>query len=166
MKILTVENKSFDMNMLPDEIDDLRFSILDYSDQTDVDYKFWPLIYAETFSSPAADLKIGDYRIQMPLDWNIVIADKIYGSVEILAIQHLMDKGFSAFGMNPISGFRPEFLPIEVINVFPDVKWCFPQLKYGHLLTVPLSDEVGAICCYFVKNTNRLPDELDIGKLV
>src|ERR1700722_6399266 len=117
MKILTPDNKPFDMNMIPDEIDDIRFSILDYSDQSAIDYIFWPLVYIETFSSPAADLKIGDYPIQVPLSWSIVIADKVYSTVEILPIQHLSDRGFSAFILNPYGGkhsYMPNFYPVEI----------------------------------------------------
>ena len=32
MRILTLENEAFEMNELPDEIDDLRFAVLDNND--------------------------------------------------------------------------------------------------------------------------------------
>ena len=49
MKILTLENKSFDLNNLPEEIDeDFRFSILDNSTPSDPDFFFVPLIYLES----------------------------------------------------------------------------------------------------------------------
>ena len=32
MKILTVENKTYDINCVPDEIDDIRYCVLDASD--------------------------------------------------------------------------------------------------------------------------------------
>jgi hypothetical protein len=40
MKILTLENESFDLEHLPDEIDDMRFAIFDNSDPGDPDYLF------------------------------------------------------------------------------------------------------------------------------
>ena len=35
MRILTLENTAFEMNEIPDEVDDLRFSILDNSNNID-----------------------------------------------------------------------------------------------------------------------------------
>ena len=66
MNILTHENKTFELNTLPDEIDDLRYGVLDYSDPNNPDYFFVPLIFLENFYSPAAVLKIGNYQIEMP----------------------------------------------------------------------------------------------------
>ena len=69
MKILTNENVMFDMSTLPEEIDDdLRFCVLDYSNQAEVDFLFPPLYYVDHFSRPAADLKIGNFKTQVPLD--------------------------------------------------------------------------------------------------
>ena len=44
MKILTLENRTYELDVLPEEIDDLRFSILDNSDTSDTDYFFIPLL--------------------------------------------------------------------------------------------------------------------------
>ena len=44
MKILTLNNRSFDLNDLPDEIeDDIRFSVLDNSNANDPDFCFFVL---------------------------------------------------------------------------------------------------------------------------
>ena len=43
MKILTVENKTYDINCVPDEIDDIRYCVLDASDPEFVDFYFLPL---------------------------------------------------------------------------------------------------------------------------
>ena len=47
MRILTLENTSYEMNDIPDEVDDLRFAILDNSNPADPDYFFIPLIFFE-----------------------------------------------------------------------------------------------------------------------
>ena len=66
MQILTLENEYFDLNTLPKEIDkDIRYSILDNSDPKDPDYFFVPLIYLESFSSPAVVLQIGNTQVQI-----------------------------------------------------------------------------------------------------
>ena len=58
MRILTLEDKSFEMNELPDEVDDLRFAVLDNSDPRNPDYFYIPLIFLESFNSPALVLDI------------------------------------------------------------------------------------------------------------
>jgi len=45
MKILTLNNRSFDLNELPEEVDeDTRFSVLDNSNPQEPDFFFMPLI--------------------------------------------------------------------------------------------------------------------------
>jgi hypothetical protein len=166
MKILTTDNTSFEMNNIPDEIDDIRYCVLDYSNQQNIDYIFIPLLFLESFNSPAVDLKLGNFRIQMPMDWSIVIGDKNSGDLEIISLKQINDRSFDAFSINPINGYMPHFQEIEIMNVFPDVKWYFPKLKYGHLLAVPLDDSESPLCCFFVKDTNKIPEALDITQLV
>ena len=45
MRILTLENEFYNLETLPDEIDDLRFAILDNSNPQNVDYHYIPLIF-------------------------------------------------------------------------------------------------------------------------
>ena len=165
MRILTPENTSYNMEEVPNQVDDLRYCVLDYSNQADVDFLFYPLIFLDQFPRPAADLQLGPYRIQMPLDWSIIIADKHLGAMEIVELKHLNDRDFDAFVLNPINGYMPQFLEITIQNVFPDVTWNIPKLKRGHILAVPLSDSPAPPCAFFVKDTNKLPDGLDISKV-
>ena len=44
MKILTPDNKCFEMNSLPDEIDDIRYCVMDVTDKDDPDFFFIPLV--------------------------------------------------------------------------------------------------------------------------
>ena len=54
MKILTLDNTCFSLNNLPEELEeDVRFSVLDNSDPNEPDFFFMPLIFLESFSSPA-----------------------------------------------------------------------------------------------------------------
>ena len=69
MQILTLENKTFYLNDLPEEVDDdLRYAVLDNSDSNNPDYFYLPLIFLESFTGPAAVLKVGEWQITMPLD--------------------------------------------------------------------------------------------------
>ena len=75
MRILTLDNKPYDLDHLPEEVDDMRFAILDNSDPANPDYHYIPLIFLESFNAPALVLQIGDARIKMPMDWQVLILE-------------------------------------------------------------------------------------------
>ena len=118
MKILTLDtNTAYNLETLPDEVDDLRFAILDNSNPSNVDYHFIPLIFLESFSSPALVLKIADKTIKMPVDWQILIGEQEHGDLETLPLTSLNDRGFHAFSFNPLSSYAPLFLTIEIMDI-------------------------------------------------
>lgn len=169
MRLLTPENKPFAMYEIPDKIEkdfDLRYCVLDYSDSSNVDYAFKPLLFLDIFEKSAVHLKIGKFRIQMPAHWSIVVADKHLGMVELVKLSQFNDRDFDAFVFNPLKSYMPEFMAIEIIDSFPDTKWYFPQLKYGHILAVPLSDTDAPLCAYFVQDAHKIPESLDISQMV
>ena len=168
MKILILDNRAFDLNELPEEIDeDVRFSVLDNSIPSDPDFYFMPLIFLESFNSPAILLRIGDHEIQMPLDWCMVVGDKDCGlDPEVLPLTSINERGFDALIFNPIAGFRPEHYPVEIINVFQDVRWYFPKMKNSQLLTVPLADSHNPPCAFFVKEISRQSEIILLDRLI
>lgn len=168
MQILTLENRSFDLNNLPEEVDDsMRFSVLDNSDPQNPDFFFQPLIFLESFNSPAMVLRIGDQEVSMPIDWSIAVGDSSSAcDIEILPLTSLNDRGFEAFCFNPLSSFRVEFKPIEIVNFYNDVKWYFPKMKNGQLLSVPLSSSEKPLCAYFVKEISRQCEIIDLSKIL
>lgn len=165
MHILTAEDIPYDLTYVPEEIDDIHYCVLDYTDKKDVDYVFVPLVFLEIFTAPAVVLQIGKYQLKMPLDWSVVICEPDCSDPEIIPLSSLNDRGFKAFTFNPRSGFLPKFHEIEIVNVYQEVKWHFPKLRHGHILAVPLSAEEGAPCAYFVKETTKVPDTLDSSQL-
>ena len=168
MKILTLNNRSFDLNDLPDEIeDDVRYSVLDNSNANEPDFFFMPLIFLESFNSPAILLNIGGYEVQMPLDWCMIVGDKDCGmDPEVLPLTSLNERGFDSFIFNPINVFKCEYMPIEIVNIYQDVKWYFPKMKNGQLLTVPLHDGPSPPCAYFVKEVSRQSEILQLDKVL
>lgn len=168
MRILTLDNNAFDLNELPEEIEeDIRFSVLDNSDPSSPDFFFMPLIFLESFNSPAILLKIGDNEVQMPLDWSMVVGDKECGlDPEVLPLTSINERGFDAFIFNPLKGFKPEYAHIEILNIFQDVRWYFPKMKNGQLLTVPTADGPNPPCAFFVKEVSRQCEILQIDKLI
>lgn len=165
MRILTVDNTFYELDDIPDVVDDLRFGILDYSNPKNVDYYFIPLMFLESFYAPAAVLKVGKYQVNVPLDWSIVICDSEIGEPEVMSLMSLNDRGYTAFATNPISAFTPEFLDISITNIYNDVKWYAPKLKNGHLLCIPLHDGPKPSCILLVKEANKIPEVLDLNEL-
>ena len=155
MRILTLDNCAYDLNSLPEEIDDMRFAILDNSDSDNPDYHYIPLIFLESFNSPALVLQIGEHRIKMPVDWQILIGEPDLGDLEMLPLTSINDRGFKVFEFNPLKSFMPTFLNIEIVDVYHEVTWFAPKLKNGQMLAVPLTDEPNPPCVYFVKDISR-----------
>ena len=164
MRILTLENTAFEMNEIPDEVDDLRFSILDNSDPNNPDYFFIPLIFLESFNSPALVLNIAGYVIRLPVDWKILTGEEDVGDLEMIDVSSLNERGFKAFSFNPISSYMPEYLPIDIIDLYSDVKWFFPKLKQGQILAIPLELGEKPKVVYAAKEINKQNEVVDITK--
>lgn len=167
MNILTLDNESLDLNTLPDEITtDIRFSVLDNSDPNEPDFFFVPLIFLESFSSPSCVLEINGREIQMPIDWHMAVGDSTTGNdLEILPLTSIADRGFEAFIFNPLTSYKPDFGDVKVVNYYNDVKWYFPKVKNGQLLSVPITDGKNPLCAYFIRDITRQIESIDYGKL-
>jgi len=168
MQILTLDNQTFSLNNLPEEVDEnTRFAVLDNSDPKEPDFFFMPLIFLESFNAPAMVLNIGGNEIAMPLDWSIAVGDSQSGcDIEILPLTSLNDRGFEALCFNPLSSFRVEFKKIEIVNFYNDVKWYFPKMKNSQLLATPISQGAKPDCVYFVKEISRQNEIIQLDKLL
>ena len=96
MRILTLDNTSYNLNNQQDELEeDLRFSVLDNSDIDNPDFFFIPLIFLESFSSPAIVMDVAGNEVMMPVDWHMAVGDSNTGNdLEILPLTSLNDRGF------------------------------------------------------------------------
>jgi len=162
MKILTLDNTVFELDALPEEIDDMRSPIFDNSDPANADHFYIPLIFLETFNSPALVLKIGNTTMKMPIDWQVLIGEPDVGDLEMLALTSINDRGFKVFEFNPLTSFAPTYLNIEIVDVYQDVTWYVPKLKNGQMLAVPIDDTPNPRCVYFVKDISRNCEIVDI----
>jgi hypothetical protein len=103
----------------------------------------------------------------MPLDWCIAVGCSEAGSdLEVLPLTSLNERGFEAFLFNPLKSFKTEFAKIEIINFYNDVKWYFPKMKNGQLLSVPITEGKNPLCAFFVKDISRQSEIIDFGKLL
>jgi len=168
MQILTLEDKTFSLNNLPEEVDEnTRFAVLDNSTPAEPDFFFMPLIFLESFNAPAIVLRIGDDEIAMPVDWSIAVGDSTSScDIEVLPLTSLNDRGFEALIFNPLSSFRVEFKKIEIINFYNDVKWYFPKMKNGQLLATPTRFGNKPPCAYFVKEISKQQELIQLDKLL
>lgn len=164
MRILTLDNVAYEMDEIPDQVEDLRFCVFDNSDPKDPDYYYIPLIFLESFNSPALVLKIGNNTVKMPVDWQLLIGEPDLGDLEVVPLTSINDRGFSVFCFNPRSSFRPEFMQVEIIDIYQDVKWYFPKLKPGQMLAVPLNNGEEPLCAYFVKDISRQSEVVNYTK--
>jgi hypothetical protein len=153
------------MDQIPNEIDEIRFCVLDNSNPKEPDYFYIPLIFLESFNSPALVLKIGDNVIRMPVGWQLLIGEPDFGDLEVVPLTSINDRGFNVFCFNPLTSFRPEFMPVEIVDIYQDIKWYFPKLKSGQLLAVPLTEGPKPLCAYFIKDLSRQSEVIDYSKV-
>jgi len=152
------------MDQIPEEIEEVRFCVFDNSDPKDPDYFYIPLIFLESFNSPALVLKIGENIIRMPVDWQLLIGEPDFGDLEVIPLTSINDRGFNVFCFNPLSSFRPEFKQVEIVDIYQDVKWYFPKLKPGQMLAVPLTEGKEPLCVFFIKDISRQSEVVDYSK--
>jgi len=168
MRILTLDNECFNLDDLPEQIeDDVRFSVLDNSDPKNPDFFFVPLIFLESFSAPAMVLDIGGHEVTMPVDWNIAVGCSESGNdLEVLPLTSINDRGFETFLFNPLTSFKTEFAEIKIVNFYTEVKWYFPKMKNGQLLSVPIREGKNPLCAYFVKDISRQCEVIEYSLLM
>jgi len=112
-------------------------------------------------------MEIAGNEIMMPIDWHIAVGDsETNNDLEVLPLTSLNDRGFEAFLFNPIKSFKPDYAEVKILNFYNDVKWYFPKMKNGQLLSVPLSEGHNPQCAYFVKDISRQMELIDYGQLI
>ena len=167
MQILTLDNKCFKLTQLPEKLEDeVHFSVLDNSDPSNPDCFFIPLIFIESFNSPAIVMEINGHEIMMPVDWSLAVGDSTTGNdLEVLPLTSINDRGFEVFLYNPLKSFKTEFGNIQITNFYNDVKWYFPKMKNGQLLSVPITEGHNPLCAFFVKDISRQSELIDYTNL-
>lgn len=165
MNILLAENKPYDLNHIPEEVDDVYFCVLDCNEPEHIDFQFLPLIYLESFYSPCMVLKIGKYTVNVPLDWSIMVCDEEYTSLELVTLTSLNNRGFHTVLFNPLRQMFPTTAEISVVNVYADVKWFFPKLKMGNVLVMPVESGDVPLCILLVKDHAKIPVPLETSLL-
>ena len=163
MKILKTDNTPFNLDKVPETGDDIQYCVLDTNNNKNIDFFFIPLIFMETFNAPSMVMEVGEHTIQMPIDWSVMVIEKELGQCEMVPLTSINDRGFEAMVINPLTVNMTESYEIKIVNVFQDVKWYFPKLKHGHIMSVPLNDRPNPPCMFFAKEINQIPDVINVG---
>ena len=168
MKILTLDDRTYKLEKIPEWVDEeLRFAVLDNSDPANPDFFYIPLIFLESFNSPAIVLEINGKEITMPVDWNLAVGDSEGGGdIEVLPLTSLNDRGFEAFLFNPLSSYTMNWGQVKITNFYNDMKWYFPKTKNGQLLGVPITEGKEPLCAWFIKDISRQSEMIDYGLLI
>ena len=147
------------------EVDDIYFWVLEYTGSESSDFYSKPLLFLENFSDVRLEINIGGHKFHMPKDWSILCVDKELGTAEMIPpkMPGFNEKDFTALTYNPQVGFKPEYLPIEVISPLPDTKWSTPKLKFGQMLCVPLTLDHAPPCVFIThQKNNKVPEVINI----
>jgi hypothetical protein len=64
------------------------------------------LIFLESFTAPALVLRIGEHRIKMPVDWQVLIGEPDLGDLEVLPLTAINDRGFKVLFYATACGIR------------------------------------------------------------
>ena len=166
MYILTIDNSSYSIDQIPNKSNDIRFCVFDCTVVESSDYIFIPLVFLESYTYDIAELKIGNYILHIPLNWHILVSDGTQRELEILPIEEISGRGFKAFAMNPMTGFMPYFLDVDVINICSDIHWFAPKLRHGHILSVPIENKKNPLCVYLVSDNSKLPETIDVSYML
>ena len=84
----------------------------------------------------------------------------------MLPLTSISDRGFEAFLFNPLKSYKADYGEIKVTNFYNDIKWYFPKMKSGQLLSVPLTDDENPLCAFFIKDVNRQNEIIDFCNLI
>jgi len=138
MLILTAENTVLNTDTMTVG-ESVHHSVLSFQDPANPDFFFNEVEYLEEFTSASVTLRIGKHELVMPLHWSIICTDLEY--LHSIPLYELATgKDFEAFCINPIDGFRPEFLHVRQGTIFPSANWTTPQMNDKDLLVVPLGE--------------------------
>jgi len=137
MLILTAENEVLNTDTMKVG-DQVHHSILSLQDPDNIDFFFNVIEFLEEFSSASVTLQIGEHEIVMPLHWSVICTDMEY--LHSIPLYEIGGRHFDAFCLNPIDGYRPDFLKVRQGTIFPTANWTAPQMNDKDLLVVPLGE--------------------------
>lgn len=167
MYLLNENNNPISIDYISNNTDNrYNYCILDYEDPNNSDFYFIPLLYLDTFNTSSACIKINNKILTLPLDWFILIGEPEIGDLEFIRLDHCIDKDFKCLNLNPIKSYRPKYSTLEIIDIYPDIKWYTPKLKNGHILALPIENKENPECIFITKELTKIADVIDLSKIL
>lgn len=133
MKILSSNNEIIDTDIIRT---DVHYSILSFRDYKNPDFFFERATSYEQIECGSASLMVGEFNLVVPFPWCILVSD--FDTVDCLPIENLLGRTMPAFCINPIDGFRIEFLKVKLKMTYPNGSFIIPSLGNKDMLVVPL----------------------------
>lgn len=138
MKILTHENRVVDTDT--ERSPDLHFGVLSFKDWKSPDFFFERATNGfEQIECSSAILMVGTYTLVVPFPWCILVTD--FETVDCLPVENLLLSSMPGFCLNPIDGYRVEFLKVKIKMLYPNGSFVIPVLGNKDMLVVPLTHE-------------------------
>lgn len=134
MKILTETNQIVDLDT--NRQSGLHCFVLSFADYKCPDFFCRETTSYEQIECGSAILQIGDFSIVAPFPWCILVTD--FETVDCLPIESLLGKTMPGFCLNPIDGYRVEFLNVKLKMIYPNGSFIIPVLGNKDMLVVPL----------------------------
>ncbi len=159
MKIITPENIPIETNTLHDEA---HYGVLDFSDRTDVDFRFEPIDLLDLFGAYRVELIIDEkHSLSVPFNWSILCSDT--ENLVSIPIYTFRGRSFEVLVFNPITGSMLSFADCRVGNTYPDTSWSSPQIFQKKYIASPIINEENPPCVYINMATKE--DVVSIGDL-
>lgn len=134
MKILTEENVAIDLDV--NRQPGMHCAVLSFTDFRNPDFFFREMTSFEQIECGSAILAIGDFSLVVPFPWCVLVTD--FETVDCLPIENLLGKSMPGFCLNPIDGYRVEFLQVKLRMIYPNGSFIIPVLGNKDMLVVPL----------------------------
>lgn len=183
MKVLTIGNEPFELNQVVPNMDDLYYSVIDASDINEPDYMFHKLHIFTSYEHPSVELQIGDFTVEVPLNWKILTGHPDEGVLELVSIEDLLGFDYKAFVTNPLHGIIPNYMDIKVNKAYPtNTRWFVPKLQKKNMLAVPVGTEAdwkeyvidrttgethkAPLCVYFIDDIDTMKNNIETYDLI
>jgi hypothetical protein len=111
-------------------------SVLSFSDFKNPDFYFREITSYEQIECASASLTIGAFSLVVPFPWCILVTD--FDTVDCLPIENLNGRSMPGFCLNPIDGYRAEYLTVKLKMMYPSGTFIIPMLGNKDMLVVPL----------------------------
>ena len=91
MEILLPDNTNFNLNQPTSKLIDSKMCVFDYSDKNDIDFFMKKITTFISYRYPTAEILVGGkYRVELPLNWRVMITDKHDFLCQLVGIEELL----------------------------------------------------------------------------